>query len=221
MSFKISQSDLQPDISAGMSNISDASEAKFGFNRGQNDNTFNTLCIGNFTNTLHPIPEISETPQLREITNGEKNSICAGKFIVMFAQTDIKNGEVVSAAVDSNGNITCTPCKAGSEAAEASQVLGVALEAATTGNPINIAVSGFCNAIGNIPGTSGGTGGAKTGSTAIILPASPGLVVTNERTASNVASCGMVVKSMAASTFPFGTAPYNYLIRIMPGHEAY
>jgi len=221
MSFKISQTDsFEIEISAGKSDVSEPSEAKFGFNRGSEDqNSFNTVCIGNFTNTLHPTPEITETPELREITTtAVTNSICAAKFIVMFAQTTILNGHVVSAAVDSNGNITCIPCRAGTEERAASQVLGVALEAATAGNPVNVAVSGFCNAIGDIPA---GNGIALPGSSGIITEnTTAGFVQGNQPQNSNVSTCGMVIKATTATTVA-RTADWNYLIRIMPGHEAF
>ena len=207
-------------LSAGASSFSDPDSSKFGISLGDTPYSLNSVCLGNLTDVLHPSPDIVAKPEFRAVTDTSvRNALCAGKFITMIAEKEIINGQVLSGAVDSDGNVLCTPCFGGDERDKASTVLGIALEAGNEGDPINVAVSGFCTGIGLVP-----TGGSiNPGSYApVVYQGGPtaGTIYGNIQATGALATCGMLLQSRASSaTNP--TAPWEYLLKITVGHEAY
>ena len=206
-------------MTADSSENSNQNQVKFGISIGEKTNSLNTVCLGNFSENPHPTPDILAKPEIRDITyTSVKNALCAGKFITIKASETIKNGQILSTIVDSNGDVVCIGCKSGNPQDTASQVLGVALEAGNAGDLINVAVSGYCSAIGLVPFNNI----LNSGSSASVFDTGgdSGYIFGNANVSSATASCGIILKGQA-STSSSPTAPYTYLINVWAGHEGY
>ena len=192
--------------------------------------TLDTSCVGNISGTVTGLPSgvMVDKPKIATFENN-LGTMCCGKYIIVLADEDIREGVVVSFATTA-GRVTPTVSNdtyyvTGSNRA----VLGVTLNKAAQGEILYVCVSGFCTVYA-VPELDTAAPGLMVVMSGGVLNPAPGLTMfanVNSQTQNQLV--GHMIDSAAAQaspappTFPpvspggQSSAQGKYLIWLNPG----